>query len=286
MAQLKSSNGSKKADPVTTTTKAETKKNDKRTGWIIGGVVAAVVVVLAILACVLLPKLMGADYQESEEVADELFDKLEDVYGSYTAVCYNALSNVDDDDLSVAAYQKKIDDCKQSMAEARELADKLEQTSGVKNDTEVKEKYDAFVEAAKPVLLDASQVDKSLETYVAVHEFLINMEKYEADTSEAEIKTLTAPLVEVDNEKLKAFGEELRGRMVELGKIYQKFVASGQSDRKLAAEYLEKAEELQDWMETLDFEEEELVDLTSDRVNDMLDKYEELLRLISEKNTK
>lgn len=281
MAQLKSANSAQEAAPVTTV-----KKSNQRTGWIIGGVVAAVVVVLAILACVLVPKLMGVDYQESEEIADDLFDKIEDVYSGYTAVCYNALANVDDDELSLEDYKQKITECQQGLAEVRELAGKLEKSSGVQRNAEVKEKYSAFAEAAKPVLLNEAQVDKSLATYLAVHEFLLNMANYEADTSEAEIKEMTKSLVEADNENLKAFGEELRTRMIDLGETYQKFVASGQSDRTIAADYLEKAEDLQEWMETLDFEEEELVDLTSDRVNEMLDRYEELLKVIQEKNTK
>lgn len=273
------------ATPEATKPAAATKAA-KQKKLIIGGAIGAAVVVLAVLAAVFLPKMLGVNYAESYEVADELFDKLDNVYGGSKAVCYKTLSNADDDTIGIDDYQRQIDNCKQGISGARDLAKKLAQTSGVKKDAEVKEKYDAFDEAGQPVLMDETKVDRSLAAYAAVHEFLVRMSGYEADVSEAEIREMTEPLVSVENEKIKKIGEELRSRMIELGKLYEQFVASGQSDYNLAEAYLEKAEDLEDWMGDLDFDEEEMVDLTSERVNKMLDRYEEVVKLIDEKNTK
>jgi len=263
-----------------------TSKAAKQKKWLIGGVVGIVVVVLAVLAAIFLPKMLGVSYAESYEVGDELFDKLDNVYGGSKAICYKTLSNADDETISIDDYQRQIDNCKQGINEARDLAQKLAQTAGVKRDVEVKEKYDAFDEAAQPVLMDETKVNRSLAAYAAVHEFLVRMSGYEVDASEAEIREMTEPLVSVENENVKKIGEELRTRMIELGKLYEQFVASGNSDRKIAQAYLEKAEDLEEWMGDLDFDEEEMVDLTSERVNKMLDRYEDVMTIIDEKNSK
>lgn len=266
------------ADKVST----EMGKKSNQKKMVIAGVAAVAVVAVVVLGCILIPKMFGTDYKESARVAGELETVLDDAYDGYSAVCYDAFSGAADESVSVEDYTKKVDACKEKLAEGRKLASELGKTSGVKNDADIKAKYEAFEEDAKVALPESDELDKTMNLYTSMHEFIVKLDEFEPDMSEDEIKNTANLLINTGNEALVKFGEGWRDRMIEVVRLYAKYEDTG--DYTIVTQMMKKVEEMEDWANSSDvLTDDELGELDSDKVNDMLQKFIELKAAIDKK---
>lgn len=240
------------ADKVST----EMGKKSNQKKMVIAGVAAVAVVAVVVLGCILIPKMFGTDYKESARVAGELETVLD--------------------------YTKKVDACKEKLAEGRKLANELGKTSGVKNDADIKAKYEAFEEDAKVALPESDELDKTMNLYTSMHEFIVKLDEFEPDMSEDEIKNTANLLINTGNEALVKFGEGWRDRMIEVVRLYAKYEDTG--DYTIVTQMMKKVEEMEDWANSSDvLTDDELGELDSDKVNDMLQKFIELKAAIDKK---
>ena len=78
------------------------------------------------------------------------------------------------------------------------------------------------------------------------------------------------------------FGEGWRDRMIEVVRLYAKYEDTG--DYTIVTQMMKKVEEMEDWANSSDvLTDDELGELDSDKVNDMLQKFIELKAAIDKK---
>lgn len=264
-----------------TSAKRPVEKKSHTAAWIVGGVGIAAVVAVIVLACILLPNMGKADYGESYVAANELNDKLEEAYDGYSATCYEMLMNTSDVNLSVDSYNKDVEKCQKTLDEARDLSKKLGKTSGVRKDGELKTKYNEFYDLMAEGLPEA----KKLEVYRNLHEFLLNSQTINTESTEEEIKKAAEPLTKSSDQVWVDFGNEWAEREINLIKAYKDYDQAKNSDgnyAQLYENYKKAMTEMQEFSSKFDLEDEELGGINLDKVNEMVDKFDDLRKAIRE----
>lgn len=262
---------------ASTTTKRSTAKGQKSHvgAWIAGGVGIAAVIAMIVLACILIPKMGKPDYGESYKVANELDEKLGEAYDGYDAVCYKMLVKTADTDLDMAAYNEATDKCKVAVDESRELTKKLGRTTGITKNEDLKKQFETYEQATAEGLPEAS----TLDIYRRLHEFLLNSQDISVDSSKEDVEKAAEPLTKSGNQTWEDFGKGWSDRTI---KLIESYAAYDQADetasnyRELYNNYQDAMEDLDEFSDDFDVDDAAVGGIDADKINDMLDKFDDL----------
>lgn len=252
--------------------------------WVVpAGIAAAVVVVLAVAGAILLPRIFGMDYAKAEEVTLQLKDQLEDIYDDSSSACYKMGMQISSSKINASTYTEYTDECQQMMLDARDKIVELGEVSAIKNDKDLKAKYDVLAEKAAVSLPDKAKLEQTMEFCRQIHDFLLAAEKITADSSADQVRKASEPLINSGNEVWANFAKEWRDFMIELLDIVAE-QKKGNVTQALYNRYVKVMEEYEDWTErSEDVAENIPVEFDSDVAQELIDAFNALERAVVEK---
>lgn len=214
-------------------------------------VVLLVAAGLTVAGVMFLPKLLGANYEESYEVATQLDAKLEEIYVDDESECGQMAEMFRLGTATTEEFDEHVTGCKVQMSEARQLVEELGETSAVKKDDDLKTEYADFRKAANTTLPDDTQLDKEMGWLSETYAFLAKLTNLDLTVmTVADISEMTQPLRESENETLEEFGQGMQERLEAMRNTYELAMlaeANGDSSAEQAT-LMAQFEELQNWV--------------------------------------
>ncbi len=214
-------------------------------------VVLLVAAGLTVAGVMFLPKLLGANYEESYEVATQLDAKLEAIYVDDESECGQMAEMFRLGTATTEEFDEQVTGCKVQMSEARQLVEELGETSAVKKDDDLKTEYADFRKAANTTLPNDTQLDKEMGWLSETYAFLAKLTNLDLTVmTVADISEMTQPLRESENETLEEFGQGMQERLEAMRNTYELAMlaeANGDSSAEQAT-LMAQFEELQNWV--------------------------------------
>ncbi len=260
-----------------------TDKQKMQKGLIFGGIGLAAVV-LIVLGFIFIPKMLGTDYKKSYEVASDLNEQLKGIYDDRSSACYKMASQISSESTDETKFNGYADDCQKLMVKAHDKIKELGETSGVKNDKDIKDKYNAFAEKAKVSLPEESELMKATTFVKDVHSFMLAASEISVDSSVEDVKKAADPIVNSDNKAWSKFASTWRDFMTDMIQIYQEYNSGKISQSELYNRYTKANKAYEEWAKDAnDVAEEVPAEFDSDVAQEMIDEFNELYQAISDK---
>ena len=273
---------------------SEPTESGSKTGlWIGLGVGALVLIVAGVAAALLIPQMLQPDYDKMADVASDLFDGLSDYF--YSSACHDVRFNVDDYySTSVSEYSGMIEDCKKDAIKVYDDVAKFESESGVSRDSEINDLYIKFKKAFSKKAPSKDQLDSTLKTYEALHNFVVQANeldnKADSMVTPSEFARVTNNLTDSGNGVLKSFGEGLNQRygvLYDAAQAYSKARYSDSNYSDVSDDYWDARDDFLDYFneqsEILDELEVSLADTSGDGDDSVVDTFNDMQSAIIKK---
>lgn len=222
----------------------------KKKRLIIGLSAGGAALVLAIVAAIVIPILLRVDYSSAYNAAKELKPKIYDIYHSYS--CEYVVDYVDSTYTNIKSYAEYIEECKKVyQSNTNELVAKLENTDGVKRNSEINAKFAKFKAEYASISPDNEEaLMAKLNLWQARHNFVYTADDLSySSSSDADFTTAANYLINSGNDQLKTYGEGWLERKLAVAAAYRAYyAASWATSSQLYAEYNNKKSELADWI--------------------------------------
>lgn len=255
----------------------------KKKKLILGLSIGGVVLILGIVAAIIIPILLRVDYGTAYNTAKELKPKIYDIYHSYD--CEYVVDYVDSTYTSTKSYTEYIENCKKVYSsDVNDLIAKLENTDGVKRNSEISAAFAKFKAEYTALSSDNNEtLSAKLALWQARHNFV-----YAADdlsytsSSDSEYTTTANYLINSGNDALKTYGEGWLERKLAIAAAYRAYrAASWQTSSQLYTEYNNKKNELADWIAANKPDINTIAPLNFDDTSKMYSEFTKLYDLIS-----
>lgn len=224
------------------------------------GVICIVAVIAIVVGAAIfgLTRIIGGpNYGESYQLANELYEQLDEAWGSRTTSCTAMVNEENDSSVDSSTYKNYVEECRKDLSEIRDTAGKLGQSSGVKHDDKLKQRYKTFEDAMNAALPDKSNVDKMAKIFTAVHEFAIRLNDISSDSNEADIHSAAALLTGSGSKNWASYGQEWETKMLQYVRAYKAYNNASYSDSRyneLRQTYSDARDELQQHLRNVDSE--------------------------------
>lgn len=176
----------------------------KKKKLIIGLSVGGGALVLAIAAIILVPILLKTDYSTAYNTAKELKPLVAEAY--YNTDCERVVDYVDSDYYSVKDYSSAVETCKKLWSDIAPKVSDLEETTGVKRDDNLNQKFYDFKTAYEQIAPDADALAERLELYKVWHSFVVAIDDFGWNQTDAELTQAANILINSGNETLANYG--------------------------------------------------------------------------------
>ena len=247
--------------------------------------ICSAAVILGIAAAIIIPILLRVDYSTAYHAAKELESKIDDIYHSYD--CKYVVEYVESSYTSIEKYTEYINGCKEIFnSETDELIKKLEDTSGVKQNNEIKTQFGKFKNEYYALLPDGSEsLSTKLDLWKARHDFWIAADDLTMSSSDAEYTTAANYLINSGSDVLKTYGEGWLERRLAINAAYRAYQSASYFDSnygQLRADYNNKKNEYNDWLATNKPDIKTLAPLEFGDTSKMNTEYDKLYELIAD----
>ena len=152
---------------------AEPAQKKSKAGLVIVIVILLIAIAGGVTAAFLIPMLTKIDYSSAYRRSKEISAKIQD-FSTKQSDCYNVVSYVEKDNVSLETYEGYINNCKNSFADKslNIAVENLGETDGVKRNKDIKTLYDDFNNAYQEVVNAGDNIETKLIAYKAIHEFI------------------------------------------------------------------------------------------------------------------
>ena len=262
----------------------------KKKKLVIGLSVGAGILVLGIVAAIVIPILLRIDYSSAYSAAKELKPKIYDLYHSYD--CQYVIDYVGSSYTSTKTYNEYIEGCKKLYnSDTNELISKLENTDGVKRNSEIKDQFNRFkAEYATLSSGDSETLDAKLALYQAWHSFVVAVNELSNSSSDSESTTAANYLINSGNDTLKTYGEGWLEHRIAVAASYRAYYntpyTTSSADKQLRDDYYNKRSEDENWRATNRPDIKTVAPLSFDDTSKMNREFTELYNLIATTYTK
>ena len=243
-------------------------------GLIVGGVALLAIIIIAI--CLIVGG--GVDYEATYNEFKQLETSMNKIADGN---CYDLNDDFDDDYTTVAKYNGYVEGCVTEFESLETSMNKLGQTSGVKNDEDIKKAFEKFETTFKSIYSGKEELKDQLDLYAAYHEFYITISDSAADASSLK-KAITAAsdrFKETGNEQMMKFAEGFRERGLAYVTAIEKFKDNSSS----TSLYNDLVDKMEVFIDYIDEEAPEIIDVTGldfSKMNDLEDDYEALEKVV------
>lgn len=187
------------------------------------------VVVLAILAIIFLPMIFKVNYSETYRAAKELKEKMNAL--SYNSDCDNVVSYYDSAYVTTKSYNGYAESCLAATSGLDELVNKLGQTSGIRRDGNLNEKYDAFKTTFDKLSIESDSLAAKLEVYKTWHAFQVAIDDLSPLSNDSSFNAAASILTETDNKDLKEYGTKWLESILDYARAYRAYYNASYSDK-------------------------------------------------------
>lgn len=209
------------------------------------------VLVLGIAAAIVLPIILRVDYSTAYTTAKKLEDKVYAIYQNYD--CGYVTDYVTSTYTTTKKYNEYVEKCKAVFdSETNSLIDQLGNTDGVKRNSEISDRFNAFKTVYDSILPDSTDLESKLSAYQDWHNFTVALDDMGyPSSSDAELTAAANYLISSSNSTLKTYGEGWLEHQKVYVKAYRDYDSTSYSASNKSALRIErdnKKKELDDWI--------------------------------------
>ena len=186
-------------------------------------IIGVVVVALVVCAIIFLPMIFGVDWKEANNAAEDFYKANNSLSSDCSSmISYSSSSYVSDTD-----YEKYASKCSDAIDAYKKSAEAIGKTSAARNDSNVKEKWEAFKKVYEKV---SPALDKIVPYMKDVHGFYKSVSDMDEDEmSESDVDDMVKPLLNSDNQAVKEFGEKFQSALKKYISAYKEYEAKRQA---------------------------------------------------------
>ncbi len=241
------------------------------------------VLVLGIVAAIVLPIILRVDYSTAYTTAKKLEDKVYAIYQNYD--CGYVTDYVTSTYTTTKRYNEYIEKCKAVFDnETNSLIGQLGNTDGVKRNSEISDRFNAFKTVYDSILPDSTDLESKLSAYQDWHNFAVALDNMSySNSSDAEFTTAANYLISSSNPTLKTYGESWLEHQKVYVKAYRDYDNTSYSASNKSALRIErdnKKKELDDWISANKPDIKSLVPLKFDDTSKLNSAFNSLYELI------
>ena len=241
--------------------------------------------VAGIVAAVLIPILLKINYGPAYQTAKELKPNIYEIYQSYD--CEYVIDYVDSSYTSTKTYGEYIEGCKEVYSsKTDDLIAKLENTDGVKRNSEIKNQFDKFKTEYSAISAgNSEELAGKLALWQAWHNMKVAANDLDySSSSDAEFTTAANYLINSGNDTLKTYGENWLEKSLEVAAAYRTYRNTSWSSSDYNTNrnnYNNKRNELSDWVATNKPDINAIAPLSFDDTYKMYSEFNKLYDLIA-----
>lgn len=241
------------------------------------------VLVLGIVAAIVLPIILRVDYSTAYTTAKKLEDKVYAIYQNYD--CGYVTDYVTSTYTTTKRYNEYVEKCKAVFDnETNSLIGQLGNTDGVKRNSEISDRFNAFKTVYDSILPDPTDLESKLSAYQDWHNFAVALDNMSySNSSDAEFTTTANYLISSSNSALKTYGESWLEHQKVYVKAYRDYDSTSYSASNKSALRIErdnKKKELDDWISANKPDIKSLVPLKFDDTSKLNSAFNSLYELI------
>lgn len=241
------------------------------------------VLVLGIVAAIILSIIFRVDYSTAYNTAKKLEDKVYAIYQNYD--CGYVTDYVSSAYTTTKKYNEYVEGCKAVFDnEASSLIEQLGNTDGVKRNSEISDRFNAFKTIYDSILPNSADLESKLSAYQDWHNFVVAVDDiYYSSSSDAEFTAAANYLISSSNSTLKTYGEGWLEHQMLYVKAYRDYDNASYRDPNLIAlreDRDNKKKELDDWTSANRPDIKSLVPLKFDDTSKLNSAFNSLYELI------
>lgn len=186
-------------------------------------VIAGVVILVGIVAIFFVPKLLGPGKNEMKST----LDSIDSVLPNAISACKEVRDEAYSYNLKTDLYEMEVNSCRESVATLFGLIDEFDSAGNA----EIQKAFDAFKASLDVNMPNPSQLENTLKTYTAMHDFNYVLRDFQTDGKSLDSKTEKGEkLIETANhftnsrdDELVQFGNEVKQLYSEMHDAWYQF---------------------------------------------------------------
>ncbi len=186
-------------------------------------VIASVVILVGIVAVLFVPKLLGPD----KNAMKSTLDSIDFVLPGAISACKKVRDEAYSHNLKTDLYEMEVNSCRESVTTLFGLIDEFDSAGNA----EIQKAFDAFKASLDVNMPNPSQLENTLETYTAMHDFNYILRDFQTDGKSLDYKTEKGEkLIEIANhftnsrdDELAQFGNEVKQLYSEMHDAWYRF---------------------------------------------------------------
>lgn len=181
----------------------------KKSPLILVFILGAIAIAATIASVIIFNTTQQVDYEATYQLAKDVKSQVGQV--AYETDCANVLNFAKSRSPEMEKYNSYIHGCEtisDKITQLQTILEKLGASTGIKNDSELRTKYEDFQKSLSAAIPDTENLKQQLQLYQAWHEFIISEHALVvAKANEQVIKAVAQPLLDSGNATLRQYGE-------------------------------------------------------------------------------
>lgn len=248
---------------------------------ILGCSIGAGALVALMVACIVIAVVTHVDYGETYRQAKSLREDIGELYSSYD--CERVVTNAGYDWVSDNTYNKYIEACKSLTAGLDDKIAELEQTSGVRKDSDLSAAFEKFKKEYTAAVPSTDELAASLELYKTWHSYIVAIDGLSTSSTDSALRSAANILIDSGNATLKTYGETWLEKTTDYIHAYRDYQNASYSDsnyQELRDTYRTKQTEQRDWVAENQPDLSELAPLNLTNTSKIYNTYRDFYNLV------